>query len=305
MSWKCYKLVYEAKAPIHIGYRKLGIVSRTRYYILGRNFWGAATAILTRKIMKDYDSKIYKNVGEFVKKNIIFSHFYVCENDKILYPIFSEDGLKYENHSEHKFEKKYISSYVSTALEITSKTAEEESLHEIEFIKPKYKENDGVRDTEFFGHVFVNENPKFDNDINDKFKNKLKEYLNQEKLKEIISELWVGGERNYGFGRVELENENFKETDKIFKKEDFQLTLDNEKPLLASKNSCILALSHVLFNENIKLIKGDIEPLVGRIWSEKGAGHTPEFSNVALVPGTKFEFEGEIEIGNYGLWRII
>ena len=84
MKWRCYDLLYEAKAPIHIGFRKLGIVSRTRYYILGKNLWGALTARLARKIMKNYDPGIYEKVGKFVKKNVIFTHFYIF-GDSLLF----------------------------------------------------------------------------------------------------------------------------------------------------------------------------------------------------------------------------
>ena len=309
--WKYYNLIFEANAPIHIGYKKFGIVTRTRYYILGRNFWGAVTATLTRDIMKNYDSKIYQRVGEFIKENIIFTHFYIYEDGKVLYPKFSQNGLKYGELSQYAFEKKYISSYVSTALETSSRTAEEESLHEIEFIKPRYKENGRTKATTFFGHMFINGNPK------KKLKEKLEDKelgskvnlknvnFSQDKVKELLSEVWVGGERNYGFGRIKLKYDSFEETKKVFKNNEFELIFNDKKPTLKSRNNEIVALSHVVFDNKIKNIRGDIEPLVGKIWNEKGTGQKTEFSNIALVPGTKFKYDGRIEIGDCGIWKII
>lgn len=308
MTWQCYDLLYEARAPIHIGFRTLGIVGRTRYYILGKNFWGALTAILARRIMKDYDPRIYEKVGEFVRRNIIFTHFYVYD-DSILYPQY-QNGLRYGSLYENEFEKRFISSYVSTALEKSCKSAEEKSLHEVEFIRPHFGKGQTTR---FFGHVFVQEG----------LERELMKYLeevvpegdlsdiefNEEKLGEMLSELWVGGERNYGFGRVKLlQGTSMKKDSKeIFRK--YKISPENLKIFLDDSSQEILALSHVRFDTLIKSIKGEIEPLVGRNWgteSKIGSGQKIAQGEIYLSPGTEFTVEenAEIRIGDFGTWKI-
>ena len=93
MDWQPYRLVYQAKSPIHIGYRTLGFIQRTRYYIPGRALWGAITANLTRAY-GSYEQ--YGPVGEDVKSSILFSYFYPApEPDKPLLPCFTADGLMF------------------------------------------------------------------------------------------------------------------------------------------------------------------------------------------------------------------
>jgi hypothetical protein len=308
LTWQCYDLLYEAKAPIHIGFRTLGIVSRTRYYILGKNFWGALTATLARKIMKNYDPRIYEKVGEFVRRNIIFTHFYVYE-DSILYPQYQK-GLRYGSLYENEFERRFISSYVSTALEKSYKSAEEKSLHEVEFIKPHFEKGATTR---FFGHVFIQEG------LERELRKCLEEIIpeddlfdagfNEEELREMFSDLWVGGERNYGFGRVKLLQKNSmkKDSKEIFRK--YRINLENLKICIDDSSQEILALSHVRFDTLIKSIKGEIEPLVGREWgteSKIGVGQKISQGEIYLAPGTEFTVEenAEIRIGDFGTWKI-
>jgi hypothetical protein len=309
LTWQCHDLLYEARAPIHIGFRTLGIVSRTRYYILGKNFWGAFTATLARKIMRNYDPRIYEKVGEFVKRNVIFTHFYVYE-DSILYPQY-QNGLRYGSLSENEFEKRFISSYVSTALEKSYKSAEEKSLHETEFIKPHFEKGGRTR---FFGHVFVQK------ELERELRRCLEEIIpegdffdiefNEEKLRELLSELWVGGERNYGFGRIKLLQEKGMKNDseEIFKK--YRINPENLQICINDSSQEILALSHVRFDTKIESIRGEIEPLVGREWGTQGktgAGQQISQGKIYLVPGTEFKIEenAEIRIGDFGTWKIM
>ena len=146
------------------------------------------------------------------------------------------------------------------------------SYHEIEFIKPTYKK-DSMKTTKFFGHVFVNEGSESE------LKECLKRYLSlvdlndvefdRGGLEELFSVLWVGGERNYGFGRIRLdENAGCKENDsnRIFNT--YKIDLNNLRICVNDSESRILALSHVEFDNKMnKLlsIEGEIEPLVGRV----------------------------------------
>lgn len=312
MYWNCFELKFQAKSPIYIGYgTQIGIVNRTRYYLLGKTIWGAVTAILSRNIMERYNAKIYEKVGECVKNNLIFSYFYHIRNKKeVLYPNYTDEGLKYGNLTSRDFEKEFISSYVSTAIDISSRTADEGSLHEFEFISPKVNKEEVC----FKGYLFAK------NGIIQKFCDKYLKILedgifiegnNQNtSLFDLIKNLQIGGERNYGFGWLEIiKLKPINDNDEIFKKYKVNLKTKYHPEIKTKNGNEIIALSHVNIDniENrIEYIKGDIEPLVGREWNEKGAGQKPEFSCVALVPGTKFRLKDDvkIKIGDYGIWKI-
>ena len=306
--WRCYELKYKAKSALHIGYgSQLGMVTRTRYYILGKTIWGAVTAVLSRKIMESYDAEIYKNVGDFVKNHLIFSYFYPVKGTDVLNPNYTDEGFGFgsneDNHfimSKEEFEKEFISSYVSTALDKMSRTAEEGSLHEFEFISP----------VEFVGYLFTNLEKNYANAMLPFFVKEVGEEEISVQLKgkdvelfDAIREIQVGGERIYGFGRLELKDKPTREVNKILAK--YELNLTAYRPRMKSD----IALSHVMVKEDegnyfdkLRNIRGDIEPLVGREWGDKGAGQNPKFEGIALVPGSRFDLN-EMEIGPYGILK--
>ncbi len=303
--------MFKAKSGIHIGCRKLGMINQTRYFIPGKTIWGAVTAILSRKFMEVYDDKIYDDFKNFVRDHLIFSYFYPVVNENILYLLYEKE-LKFGNMSKEEFENKFISSYVSTAVDPASKTSEDGSLHEFEYISPKTRDGDEVC---FTGYLFFNEGgnrqifiKELNNDI------VIEKSGREVQLFREIEKIQVGGERNYGFGWLELnepkdrkfyysgEVEMYNSKVKIDLKD---LTLKN------SGSNDMLALSHVLINPDFEfeLIQGDIEPMVGREWNTKGAGQNPQFDGVALVPGTKFRLKKDtkltkLTISKYGIWQI-
>jgi len=141
--WKCYLTIFKVKAPVHIGYKQIGILKTTRYYITGRAMWGAITANLTRALFNSPNAENYQKVGEFVKDLIRTTYFFPAfEKDKdkvndpqewsdaktgkylVFLPEYSENGLKFGNIPRERFEQTFISSFVSTALESETKTAE-------------------------------------------------------------------------------------------------------------------------------------------------------------------------------------
>jgi hypothetical protein len=300
------------RTPIHIGDgSQLGISNRTRYYIPGKTIWGAITARISRWHMTKYTPNIYKEVGKFVKNNLIFSYFFpIDKGGNILYPIYSERGFGFgvENNGfimpKAKFESKYITSYISTAIDIESKTAEAESLHEIELLNP----------LKFLGYLFIN-SEQINNYSTLKIQTPkegtihIKNDRESIELFKLIKEIQVGGERTYGFGKLELgldlPKSEPKRTNKLYNK--YEVSLDSDKPTLNTD----IALSHLNFKnkknnyfDDLKEIKGDLEPIIWRDWDEnKGMGHKKEFNMIALVPGSKFK-EHEVKIGTYGIWYL-
>lgn len=284
MSWKCYEVQLRAKTPIHIGYKRFGIVNKTRFYIPGRNVWAVFTAILTKKLRNIPSNGDYQTIGENIAENMKFSYFYPCKDNKPLCPEIKSNGFYCGNMKEEKFEKEFISSFLSTAIDKDFGAALEKSLHEIEFIKPE---------NIFLGYIFAKDGCKINKmDIN---KDELGNILN------FIEFQKIGGERNYGFGAMELR-----------KIEEFDGELYNKYninketlEIITKQGEEIIALSHVLINKGkVTSIHGDIEPLMGREWGSKGAGKNVKYNGIVLVPGAKFKTDYQITIDEFGLWKI-
>ncbi|GFP33893.1 hypothetical protein HKBW3S42_02232, partial [Candidatus Hakubella thermalkaliphila] len=78
------------------------------------------------------------------------------------------------------------------------------------------------------------------------------------RLKDSVKELFVGGDRKYGWGRLKLNSFTLANDMFDFGIEKFpEITIPTGKSIPA----------HLVINDNLKL-KGDIEPLVGREWGE-------------------------------------
>ncbi len=335
MKWKCYLTIFKAEAPVHIGHKQIGILKTTRYYITGRAIWGAITANLARNLFENPDSKDYQAVGNFVRENIRTTYFYPairknevenpekwskCEVDSYLVflPKYTQEGIKFGEISKEKFEQMFIGSFISTALESQTKAAEEGSLHEIEYIKNKIDVNAQVY---WIGYILINmdankamdnsgervydvELNEENNDVRIKFKSKGNIY--ETTLKNCLNIIFVGGERNYGFGRLKLlENGLQKFKGKIFGNFDFEL---EDKIIFKNLN---VVISHIkLLNNNNKsnnskpneLKLGEIEPLIGLEWSEKGAGQKLSEPIVCATPGSKIE-AGDIVLNNYAILK--
>ncbi|MFH1859683.1 MAG: hypothetical protein ABH870_01520 [bacterium] len=285
MSWKVHKLVYQAKSPIHIGCHKLGFIQRTRYYITGKAMWGAMTANITRAFHESATAKDYENVGKKLKGDIIPSYFYpATDKENPLIPKFTSEGLKYGHYLAEDFEQLFISSFGQTAIEPANLTAEDETLHETEYIAPVIEEGGEQKPVYFVGYVFM-QTPTVD-------LNGAREW---EKIKEAIKEIFVGGERRYGFGGLILDSSH--SVDKFFEYEvdttsgSFKIPKDNPIP------------GHLSVEQNVSL-KGDIEPLVGREWGVKdgkvGFGQKISGVEICWVPGSVLIKKEPLKLVEYG-----
>lgn len=203
-TWKRIDVVFELKSPLHIGYLPFTLVtSPTRYYVPGKNLWGAVTKEATENLFSLPDAKNYQVVGKSIKKNFIFSYFYLYDGEVTYIPEYTKDGLKFGNKKpmdESDFERRFIGSRVLTEIDKNTGTAKNESLHEIEFINDKFRDKCGnVRNTKLIGCIWVKKNAK----IEDK-----EIIINNKGIFigdfNIVRELILGGESKYGFGMVKL-----------------------------------------------------------------------------------------------------
>ncbi len=308
MGWKAYRLVYQAKSHVHIGWHTLGYIKLTRYYITGKNMWASFTDNLARADGSIKDTTNYKIYGEeLLNKSIFISYFYpaLFQNDelKLLMPEYTGKGLYYGDYSASEFERLFIKSYGQTAVLPESNTAEDESLHESEFIAPIIEDEDTKNQMPvyFVGYIFIEESAT----VNTKSVgwNGSKDI----RLKEIFSEIFVGGDRKYGWGRLILDNEK---TGEVIDNNFFEHEIvSGEKKIKITKNKPIPA--HLPINSSLNL-KGDIEPLVGREWGEIqdskgnkkiGSGQKISDAIICWMPGSILEEteDNTLTIGHYGI----
>ena len=288
MGWKIYKLIYRAESPIHIGWHTLGYIKLTRYYITGRAMWGAITANLTRSIGNP-GTESYKEIGE----QVFPSYFYpVINSDTPMLPKYTKTGLEYGDYTKSKFEKLFINSYGQTAVTPDTNTAEDNSLHESEYISHVVNINGKRQPVFFVGYIFIDENSKYQG-----------RKVDYGRMSKALSEIYVGGDRKYGWGRLKLVDSE--QTNKMFNFDISkfpEINISSNKPLPA----------HLKVNDAIKL-KGDIEPLVGREWGEleftkegvkeihRGFGQKISKATICWMPGSILLEEITLRFSAYGL----
>lgn len=278
--WQKLSVVFKLKSPLHIGYTpfKGSVVSPTRYYVLGKNFWGAITKRITEFLKNnsqgDNSQKYnYKNIGREVMENFKFSNFYLYDGKTDYYPSYTDEGLKYGGFPQTEFEHMFIGSRISTAIDGNSQTAEDESLHEIEFINNKFRDEKGnIKDVKIKGCIWIRDSAKICEhpvqlDTNSITINNFN----------IIQELILGGESKYGFGHVEIDSirRNIPlEINSSESGEQVTVTIEDKKPLLL----------HLEYLDEIQF-KGDIERLTGRVYYDPESEKNNESKNFDNDPG--------------------
>jgi len=285
MAWQVYRLIFRLKTPLHVGRRGWGIIQRTRPYLMGKNLWAAATASLTRLLGSDD----YETIGRALQENALFTYFYpALDVGRPLMPCYGDHGLRYGDLAGEEFEFRFIGSYASTAIDPMAQAAEEASLHEVEVLLPHTR--DKGEQVYLHGYLFIREGARIAGRPLDVL------------LRNVLSEVQVGGERGYGYGRL-LRHDLKSWQGRLFnqyKVDDLILTIPTGLPLPAH------ASIEGLF------AWGDIEPLTGREWGKfppdedlrkgqtqrEGAGQVmPQSGEIAVcyvpgsVPGDVYTFE--------------
>jgi len=278
MEWKLFEVTYELRSPLHIGYHKVDNVQRTRYYIPARNLWGAVTETLTRRgfSINGVTQGDYQKIGEWVKEHCAFGYWFIQEDGTSLSPHYEGNRLKYGPLTAAEFERRYLDAHVTTALDAATTSAQAGSLHEVEFIAPYNR--DGVQ-TRVGGWVFLDETAQASLD-----------------WRHWLSTLQVGGERRYGFGMlrlVKMESVNESQIDRTGTRP--RQSVPKGTPLLA----------HTVIASSIR-VRGQIEPLVGRITSQSHAfGSNLTAGIVCWTPGSVPMDDVQVQFEPEGHWRVV
>ncbi|HEC92938.1 MAG TPA: hypothetical protein ENI51_08120, partial [Candidatus Atribacteria bacterium] len=156
---KWFRLVFKQTQPIHIGVGSYGVVNETRIFIPGWTMWGALTKAYNLKNCFD----LFENQSLF--ENI--SCFYPCFDEKgenVLFPEFTDGKFCLGDYPEDKFRAKFVGTFVSTAINIETNTALDESLHELNIILPgvkaDYYENEREKQLYWVGIIKLQDNIK-------------------------------------------------------------------------------------------------------------------------------------------------
>ena len=312
MGWIAHKVVLCLRSPMHIGVGKVGNLQRTRLYVAGRNLWGALTARITR----DDDSEgkphpgEYQEVGCRVRKELAFTYFFPTVDeagDKPLFPHldtkggwgYGRDGNGTPRMDASTFRYRFLSTYASTALDYTAQSAQEASLHEVECLLPHTRNDKPVYLT---GYIFQAEGSDLD-------------------WKGALTHLQIGGERGYGWGRVEVAT-----LDKIEKDEvhlfstghvahldgpHVYVRLAEDQPVLAhtlaapfEDRMCCGDDEPPIVRSEVARIQGPVEPLVGRETTQKGRfGVRLSQARICYAPGARVKQAISVQIGPYGVWE--
>lgn len=304
MAWQYLPLIYRVLSPIHIGYRSIGIIDRTRYYVPAKNFWAAVTASLTPQLYSPPRAIDYRTVGELVQRHLRFTYFFPAARlaekpsaDLRFYlPEYREGHtvyLEYPDKQEADVEAIFVSSYISTGLDHDRHAAADRLLHEVEYLQPYAWIQDNCWETYLVGGVWVA--PGADPigvEVRKEGKNVL---VNNQPA---FDRLTVGGERGYGFGRLELSEDN---TD-CLGLGNWEVQGDGPTDLLVvPPERTMTILAHVKY-ESGRDYEGLLEPVVGREWdAARGAGRLLSQGIVCVAPGGRYPASAYAVEGQ-GLW---
>lgn len=291
MGWKRVDVIFRLKTPLHIGYLPSGgtVIAPTRYYVTGRNLWGAFTKKATECLFHAPRPSHYQGTGKKVRESFRFTHFFVCDGKTIYVPVYTERGLRYGDIASIgvlEFEHRFIGSIVLTAIQHTEGTAKDESLHEIEFIKDRYLDEDGeIRNTRLIGCIWIKDGSRLPSETGEKDVRISENGIFVDDFN-LIEEMIFGGERNYGFGLVEGESVcrgKFKIND--HSNEDIRIVVEKNNPIFF----------HLEYDNNIPF-EGNIELLSGREYPQDSASECFERPGLCPVrpryffsPGTLFK----------------
>jgi hypothetical protein len=279
MTWQLSQLTYELLSPLHIGYHKIGNLQRTRYYIPARNIWGGVAERLTRSGFQATDAPKgdYEKIGDWVKTHFAFGYWFIRQGNEDFAPHYSDNELKYGRLTEAEFERRYLDSHVTTALDAATTSAEEGSLHEVEFIAAY---NQSSLRTCIGGWVLMDEIAR----------NVLGE---ETKWHTWLDNLQIGGERRYGFGRLRMVS--------IKLADESGWALNETRPHLQIKKGNPL-LAHTR-TEGV-VARGQIEPFMGRETHRDSRlfGQVLTRAQICWIPGSVAETGMEFKITEMGVW---
>lgn len=314
MPWSVYQVVLRLLSPLHIGRGKVSYLQRTYPYVTGRALRGALVNRVGRnQNIRGADAgDPFRCVSKTFASYLTFTYFFPALNENGNFkPYFPWED-------EANFRRRFLGSYTGAALDYPQQTAAEGLLREIEHVLP-FTRDDGDQ-VYLLGYIFAQEN-------------NLKKY----DWKAALCNLQLGGERGYGWGRVQAELiEPLEPKDgkiRLFEQEVEFYDHDTPPSPEAVENDrdaeCALP-KHRGARPQLKLaekarawahvraagaasVSGPIEPLVGREWrannkespQRRHIGQHLAFNEICYLPGSVVTKEASFLVGEGGIWQEI
>jgi len=302
MRWLRIPLCLELVSPLHVGFlpNQAGtMVARTRCYLPGKNLWGALSAAATAVIHETPTARDFANVGQLLREQIRFSYFYLSDGEKVFTPDYGPHGLTWADVIDREFRSSFIGSQTSTALSEAG-GAEDATLHEIEFIRHRVgAPGRQPRSASVVGSVWLREGT-----VIEKHPLDLRDGSIILRGVDPFGEISVGGEQNYGFGRLQrVAVSPACEADiaRLWPEEPDTPLVTNSRGLTA----------HAPYRANL-LFRGDVEILAGREYPPDAGdlgfqqpGQRVVNSGFFFAPGTHIEASaGKLRMDSWGrlLW---
>ena len=275
---KWYELTFKPLQPLHIGIGNYGVLSPTRLFITGAVMWGALTAEYGKQ--QRWDIFNLEEEQKEKQKNLFLniSNFYpvvIKDEEKPLLPEYKEGELYLGKYSEKEFRYKFTHTMMSTAISPEKRAAKDEFLHEMEVILPASKD-DLKEELLWKGILYI-----------DLEKEKIKEFIKSKSLT-----IFVGGERTYGLGMMELQD--YKEIKDNKKLLNWNLNKNNENVFILKKSS--LSSHFVEVKDDLQILKGVRETLCEIDNSKSNDGFNLNLKYV-YQPGCEIEQNFKLEKG--------
>src|SRR5579884_3552061 len=136
-EWQRYRLSWRIGSPLHIGYRTIGTIMRTRLWVPGRNIWGALIEALAQA--KGATPQAFEDMRKLLDEHFRFEAWFLGPDAGTFWPPrYTERGLCYDAVPERTMQWLSLGANVSTAIEHGSNVAEEGNLFEVEYIAPHW-----------------------------------------------------------------------------------------------------------------------------------------------------------------------
>lgn len=281
MTWHMYRIIFRLRSPLHIGWNKIGNVQRTRSYVTGRSLWGAITMRMTRdqahRENRATNAEDYRKMGDDIHKKLAYTYLYPATRQTDASIAFPWEA------SGESFNRRFLSSYASTALTYPAQSATEGTLHEVEFLSPLTI--DTGEPVYLMGYLFVHEDMR----------------SHVPALEHTLHRLQIGGERNYGWGRLNLVTYEVC-TEKTLFNAAVSFQGDHERPRITLDKEQQRLLAHTRVDVDKFCAQGELEPLVGREWRTT-VGQYVACNGVCFAPGATIQQPCTFEIKEYGVWE--
>lgn len=293
MSWLLYRWTWQLESPLYIGMAPAGSINRCRLYVPARNLWGAVTAELARKKAAAQFPQ-YLEVGSAIQERLRFTYLYPAEKVGADWYAWLPQyeygsGLVWRRENDQgnpmpdrSLRARFLHTRPATAIDPSSHTAAEGSLHETECMNTFWRGTDGRASSPvgLVGYVFVQDTASASSvDL------KLPDDL------QSLHTLFVGGDTRYGLGRLTRAGELNDAVSDVFGQ---PVELSGDEPMI---RSCRI-LGHALTEATEAY--GQRELLLG--WDDgKIQVHV---STLLWQPGSYTKQEQLWAIDGNGFWRL-